>query len=120
MLAVALETLIKLLAFVALAVYAWWQGPGLVSTGQIPMEQLQRGLSPGFLAQTMLAFCAMLCLPRQFQIGMVECEDASDLTRARWMVPLYLAIVSVAVLPIVAAGANLPQVSDGEIGRAHV
>src|SRR3546814_15065658 len=56
MLAIALESLIKLLAFVALAVYAWWQGPGLVSTGQIPMEQLQRGLSPGFLAQTMLAF----------------------------------------------------------------
>ncbi|HTM28956.1 MAG TPA: PAS domain-containing hybrid sensor histidine kinase/response regulator [Rhodanobacter sp.] len=113
MLAIALESLIKLLAFVALAVYAWWQGPGLASTVQIPLEQLGNGLSPGFLAQTMLAFCAMFCLPRQFQIGMVECEDVGDLTRARWMVPLYLAIISVAVLPIVAAGAHMPLVRDG-------
>ena len=113
MLAIALESLIKLLAFVALAGYALWQGPGLVSTVQLPLAQLSHGPSPGFLAQTMLAFCAMFCLPRQFQIGMVECEDAGDLTRARWMVPLYLVIVSMAVLPIVAAGAHMPLVRDG-------
>jgi Na+/proline symporter/signal transduction histidine kinase len=113
MLAIALESLIKLLAFVALAGYALWRGPGVASTVQIPLTQLSHGLSPGFLAQTMLAFCAMFCLPRQFQIGMVECEDTGDLTRARWMVPLYLVIVSVAVLPIVAAGAHMPLVRDG-------
>jgi Na+/proline symporter/signal transduction histidine kinase len=113
MLAIALESLIKLLAFVALAGYALWRGPGLLATVQLPATQLTHGLSPGFLAQTMLAFCAMFCLPRQFQIGMVECEDASDLTRARWMVPLYLVIVSLAVLPIVAAGAHMPLVRDG-------
>jgi len=112
-LAIALESLIKLLAFVVLAGYALWRGPGLVSTVELPMAQLSHGLSPGFLAQTMLAFCAMFCLPRQFQIGMVECEDASDLKRARWMLPLYLAVISVAVLPIVAAGMHLPQVRDG-------
>jgi PAS domain S-box-containing protein len=112
-LAIALESLIKLLAFVVLAGYALWRGPGLASTVELPMVQLSHGLSPGFLAQTMLAFCAMFCLPRQFQIGMVECEDASDLKRARWMLPLYLAVISVAVLPIVAAGMHLPQVRDG-------
>jgi PAS domain S-box-containing protein len=112
-LAIALESLIKLLAFVVLAGYALWRGPGLVSTVELPMAQLSHGLSPGFLAQTMLAFCAMFCLPRQFQIGMVECEDASDLKRARWMLPLYLGVISVAVLPIVAAGMHLPQVRDG-------
>lgn len=112
-LAIALESLIKLLAFVVLAGYALWRGPGLVSTVELPMAQLSHGLSPGFLAQTMLAFCAMFCLPRQFQIGMVECEDASDLKRARWMLPLYLIVISVAVLPIVAAGMHLPQVRDG-------
>ncbi|GGY30967.1 hybrid sensor histidine kinase/response regulator [Rhodanobacter panaciterrae] len=113
MLAIALESLIKLLTFVALAGYALWRGPGLVSTVELPLTQLSHGLSPGFLAQTMLAFCAMFCLPRQFQIGMVECEDASDLKRARWMLPLYLVVISVAVLPIVAAGLHLPQVRDG-------
>ncbi len=113
MLAIALESLIKLLAFMVLAGYALWHGPGLVSTLQRPLTQLGQGLSPGFLAQTMLAFCAMFCLPRQFQIGMVECEDASDLKRARWLVPLYLAIISVAVLPIVAAGIDMPSLREG-------
>ncbi|MGB3749295.1 MAG: PAS domain-containing hybrid sensor histidine kinase/response regulator [Rhodanobacter sp.] len=113
MLAIALESLIKLLAFVALAAYALWQGPGLAETVQRPAAQLGHGLTSGFLAQTMLAFCAMFCLPRQFQIGMVECEDTGDLRRARWLVPLYLVIVSAAVLPIVAAGAHLPQVRGG-------
>ncbi|MEO5830293.1 MAG: NahK/ErcS family hybrid sensor histidine kinase/response regulator [Rhodanobacter sp.] len=113
MLAIALESLIKLFAFVALAGYALWHGPGLAHTVQLPMTQLSHGLSPGFLGQTMLAFCAMFCLPRQFQIGMVECEDPRDLARARWMVPVYLTIISVAVLPIVAAGAHMPLVRDG-------
>ncbi len=112
MLAIAVESLIKLLAFVALAVYALWHGPGLAVTLQRPLTQLDQGLPSGFLAQTVLAFCAMFCLPRQFQIGVVECEDAGDLRRARWMVPLYLVIVSLAVLPIVAAGAHMPAVRD--------
>ena len=113
MLAIALESLIKLLAFVALAGYALWHGPGLASTLRLPLDQLEIDPSPGFVAQTMLAFCAMFCLPRQFQIGMVECEDTGDLTRARWLVPLYLAVISAAVLPIVAAGAHMPQVRGG-------
>jgi Na+/proline symporter/signal transduction histidine kinase len=113
MLAIALESLIKLLAFVALAGYAFWRGPGLAATVQLPVTQLSSGLPAGFLTQTMLAFCAMFCLPRQFQIGVVECEDSGDLKRARWMVPLYMTIISVAVLPIVAAGAHMPLVRDG-------
>ncbi|CAM5437102.1 histidine kinase OS=Rhodanobacter lindaniclasticus OX=75310 GN=B1991_15165 PE=3 SV=1 [Rhodanobacter lindaniclasticus] len=113
MLAIALESLIKLLAFVALAGYALWHGPGLAGSLRLPLDQLELDPSPGFVAQTMLAFCAMFCLPRQFQIGMVECEDTNDLTRARWLVPLYLVVISAAVLPIVAAGAHLPSVRGG-------
>jgi Na+/proline symporter/signal transduction histidine kinase/ActR/RegA family two-component response regulator len=113
MLAIALESVIKLLAFVALAGYALWKGPGLLVTAQLPVTQLANGPSSGFLAQTFLAFCAMFCLPRQFQIGVVECEDPHDLHRARWMFPLYMLLISLAVLPIIAAGMDLPQVRDG-------
>ncbi|WP_430391989.1 PAS domain-containing hybrid sensor histidine kinase/response regulator [Dyella sp. 20L07] len=113
MLAIAVESLIKLLVFIALACYALWRGPGLQETVQLPLQQISQGVSPGFLAQTLLAFCAMFCLPRQFQIGVVECEDPNDLGRARWMFPAYMAIVSLAVLPIVAAGLHLPQVQNG-------
>ena len=79
MLAMALESLVKLLAFVGPGGYALWRGPGLTAPSQLPVRSLTHGLSPGFLAQTLLAFCAMFCLPRQFQIGMVECEDPRDL-----------------------------------------
>ena len=113
MLAIALESLIKLVAFVVLAGYALWHGPGLQVTAALPVKQLADGVSPGFFAKTLLAFCAMFCLPRQFQIGVVECEDPSDLRRARWMLPLYMAIISIAVLPIVAAGLHLPSVREG-------
>ncbi|HEY1589534.1 MAG TPA: NahK/ErcS family hybrid sensor histidine kinase/response regulator, partial [Rhodanobacter sp.] len=113
MLAIALESLIKLLAFVALAAYAWWRGPGLAITAQLPLAQLHHNLPSGFLAQTMLAFAAMFCLPRQFQIGVVECEDTDDLRHARWMLPLYLIVICLAVMPIVAAGMYMPAVRAG-------
>jgi Na+/proline symporter/signal transduction histidine kinase len=112
-LAIALESLIKLLAFVALAGYALWKGPGLAATAQWSVAQVAAGGAPGFLAQTLLAFCAMFCLPRQFQIAVVECEDPHDLTRARWGFPLYMAVVCLAVPPIVAAGMHLPAVRNG-------
>ncbi|MGC1549756.1 MAG: PAS domain-containing hybrid sensor histidine kinase/response regulator [Rhodanobacter sp.] len=113
MLAIALESLIKLLVFVVLAGYALWKGPGLAATLQLPIHYAANGTSPGFFAQTLLAFLAMFCLPRQFQVGVVECEDPHDLSRARWTFPLYMVVISLAVLPIVAAGMHLPLVRDG-------
>jgi PAS domain S-box-containing protein len=113
MLAIALESLIKLVTFVALALFALHHGPGLAATANLPLRHPGGGLSAGFLAQTLLAFFAMFCLPRQFQIGVVECEDPRDLHRARWMFPLYMLAITLAVLPIVASGAQLPAVRDG-------
>jgi Na+/proline symporter/signal transduction histidine kinase/ActR/RegA family two-component response regulator len=116
MLAVAVESLVKLLAFVAIGVYAYLHGPGAVETLRAPISQLEKGsLPPGFFAQTLLAFCAMFCLPRQFQIGVVECENPRDLHRARWFFPIYMVLISVAVLPIVSAGLDLPQVKQGHV-----
>jgi PAS domain S-box-containing protein len=105
MLAVALESLVKLLAFVAIGVFAFWHLPEDWST--VAAEPLLRdaGLPPGFLAQTLLALTAMFCLPRQFQVGVVECEDPRDLRRARLWFPLYLVVISVLVVPIALAGA---------------
>ncbi|TCV92881.1 Na+/proline symporter [Luteibacter rhizovicinus] len=114
MLAVALESLIKLLAFVAIGVYAFIKGPGLEATLREPVMQLEHGgFPPGFVAQTLLAFCAMFCLPRQFQIGVVECEDPRDLRKARWLFPIYMILVMLAVLPIVGAGMNIASVRNG-------
>jgi Na+/proline symporter/signal transduction histidine kinase len=116
MLAVAVESLVKLLAFVAIGLYAYLHGPGIAQTLHAPVLQIEKGsMPPGFVAQTLLAFCAMFCLPRQFQIGVVECEDPRDLRKARWLFPLYMVLISAAVLPIVSAGLGLPQVTNGHV-----
>ncbi|MBU6247939.1 MAG: PAS-domain containing protein [Xanthomonadaceae bacterium] len=113
MLAIALESVVKLAAFIALSVYAFIHGPDVADVATWPQLHLAQSHPPGFLAQTVLAFLAMFCLPRQFQIGVVECEDPQDLRHARWIVPLYLALISIAVLPIVMTGSHLPAIKHG-------
>ncbi len=114
MLAIALESLVKLLAFAAVGLYALWLLLAPSAAGVLPAVSdslpLQRMEWPAaFLAQTLLAFCAMVCLPRQFQVGVVECEDASDIRRARWWFPIYLLIFSALVPPIALAAWPLLQ-----------
>lgn len=111
MLAVALESLVKLLAFLAIGLFAMLHLPG---NGGIAERVLQaatvvgaQGIPPSFVAQTAIAFTAIICLPRQFHVGVVECQDASDLRPARWLFGAYLMLVSVFVLPITLAGTHL-------------
>ena len=115
-LAIALESLVKLFAFVAVGVLALWMLPG---DGSLP-ARLREGsaafasaqLPPGFLAQTLLAFTAIICLPRQFHVAVVECQDAGDVRPARWLFVVYLALICVLVVPIALAGQALPDVGD--------
>jgi len=104
MLAIAAESLVKLLAFIAVGAYAFHLGDGFAEIAAPIRAAASEGLPTGFIAQTGLALAAILCLPRQFQVAVVECENPGDLRRARWMFPLYLMIISAMVLPIVSAG----------------
>ena len=106
MLAIAAESLVKLLAFIAVGIYALMHSDGLSAFTEPLRELPPLELPTGFVAQTVLAFAAIFCLPRQFQVGVVECENPADLDRARWMFPLYLLIICALVLPIVHAGAK--------------
>ena len=108
MLAIALESLVKLLAFVAVGVFALWHLPG---EGGIAARLVQAapvviapGLPTGFVAQTLLAFTAIVCLPRQFQVAVIECQDPNDLRPARWLFGGYLVLITVLVVPITLAG----------------
>jgi signal transduction histidine kinase len=58
----------------------------------------------GFVAQTILAAAAIICLPRQFHVAVVESAAVSDLRVARWVFPAYLALISLFVLPIAVVG----------------
>ncbi len=107
-LAVALESVVKLVAFVAIGMFAMAHLPGTGHLGQRVVQAADvvfaPGLPTGFVAQTLLAFTAILCLPRQFHMAVVECQNPADARTARWMFGGYLALISVLVVPITLAG----------------
>ncbi len=111
-LAVAFESLVKLVAFAAVglwALFAVLDGPaGMVERIGAQAEYrelfLPAALPEGFWVQTLLAAAAILCLPRQFQVSFVENEEEGDLRTARWLFPLYLIAFTLLVIPIALAG----------------
>ncbi len=114
-LAIAFESLVKLVAFVAVGlfvVFGLFNGIGDL-TQHIEDSGLRQQLTDfnplrvNFLTETLLAFLAMLCLPRQFHVGIVENTNPRDLHTARWLFPLYLVIFCIFMLPIAAAGSYL-------------
>ncbi|TKR29314.1 hybrid sensor histidine kinase/response regulator [Luteimonas gilva] len=108
MLAIALESLVKLLALVLVGVFAI----GWLKRNDLHVIEATRALvtnAPpvGFVGQTLLAFAAIFCLPRQFHVAIVECGDVRDIRRARWLFGAYLVLISLMVLPIASAGLEL-------------
>ena len=111
-LAIAFESLVKLAAFLAVGVYAVYglrNGMSDAYEHALALPQISSAVSDaswrmGFVSQTLLAAAAIICLPRQFHVTVVENTVLSDLRAARWIFPAYLAIISVFVLPIAATG----------------
>jgi PAS domain S-box-containing protein len=121
MLAIAFESLLKLTAFVAVGLYAWLELKGRPFELPARLNSAATMFNTDTLVSTLLAAAAIFCLPRQFQISVIECADSGDLKRARWVLPLYLGMFSVFVIPIVAlavSGAHaVPAGSDTLILR---
>lgn len=120
--AVAFESLVKLLAFLVLGAYVTWGMFGglgeLLAHADVQLE-LQRQLAQqnfgqSFWAQTLLAMLAVLCLPRQFHVAVVENTHRDDAAKARWLFPLYLLVFAFFILPLAAAGLTLFADSDIE------
>ena len=107
MLAIAAESVVKLIAFLAIGLYALHVGGFRAAFSPPVREFAEHGLPQGFVAQCLLAFVAMFCLPRQFQVGVIECENPADVKHARRLFPLYLVLICIFVLPIVAAGSPI-------------
>ncbi len=114
-LAIAFESTVKLVAFVSVGLFACYGvfgGIGDAYGHALQLPQLARlpdggSWTAGFVTQTLLAAIAILCLPRQFHVAVVESTSAADLRRARWVFPAYLLLISALVLPIAAAGLQL-------------
>ena len=64
----------------------------------------------------MLSAAAFLCLPRMFQVMVVENEDEGHLRTASWAFPAYLMLMSLFVLPIAAVGLDvLPEGANPDL-----
>ena len=57
-----------------------------------------------WITLTLLAMGAIVVLPRQFQVLVVENVDERHLRKAMWLFPLYLLLINLFVLPIAFAG----------------
>ncbi|MGR3980702.1 PAS domain-containing hybrid sensor histidine kinase/response regulator [Pseudoalteromonas sp. 1181_04] len=118
MLAVAFESMIKLLALVAvaaLAVYTLYNLP-TANEGQIKESLWQHWnnfnfLSFNFIGQSLMAAAAIICLPRQFHVTVVDNQDKRHLFTARWAFPLYLLLTAAMILPIATAAIH-PQIGN--------
>lgn len=115
-LAVAFESVVKLLAILAVGYYAVFLLLGGASDaliGQQEMRSAGASLMQGesnwlsFLTRTFLAMGAIVLLPRQFQVAIVESENHQQFRTAIWLMPIYLLLTSVIVLPIALAGSVL-------------
>ncbi|MFZ5446292.1 MAG: ATP-binding protein [Myxococcota bacterium] len=117
--AVAFESLVKLLAFLAAGVFvvaiafpdtASWFGKLDELGAKLPT------LGPGttndvfsFITVTVLSAGAFAFLPRQFHQGVIENSDPAHVKTAMWATPLYLFLINLFVVPIAIAGKLVAQ-----------
>ena len=106
--AIAVEAVVKLAALIAVGVFVVWGiagGPADMFARIEASEIAEWHLDPGrWVALTFLSGAALLCLPRMFQVLVVENVDDRQLATASWAFPLYLFLISLFVVPIAVAG----------------
>src|SRR5712675_2401672 len=111
MLAVATESIVKLVAFLAAGAFVtfWMFSPVELIERVMKTPEAVRAINytpsiGNFLTMTLLSFCAIMLLPRQFHVSVVENSTDAEVGRARWLFPLYLVSINLFVIPIALAG----------------
>jgi len=111
MLAVATESIVKLVAFLAAGAFVtfWMFDPHELIQRAMKTPEAVRAIEyepsiGNFLCMVALSFCAIMLLPRQFHVSAVENSSDSEVSRARWLFPLYLVAINLFVIPIAIAG----------------
>ena len=111
MFAVATESIVKLVAFLVAGAFVTFYmfGPTeLIERAMKTPEAVRAIRTPlsvgNFLAMTLLSFLAIMLLPRQFHVSVVENSTEAEVRRARWLFPMYLVAINIFVIPIALAG----------------
>ena len=125
MLAVAVESIVKLVAFVAVGIFVtfvMFDGPADLLAKALNRPDTAAVLTGDtsfgtMAAMTLLSFFAIVLLPRQFYVTVVENKNESEIRRAAWLFPLYLVIINLFVLPVAIAGmlTFAPGTVDGDM-----
>ncbi len=112
--AVAFESVVKLVAFTAAGCYVVFGlfdgfgdlfGRAAADADLAPLLGYEQVGSYGsWMWLVVLSMLAILLLPRQWQVGVVENVDERHLRTATWLFPLYLLLANVFVLPVALAG----------------
>ncbi|WP_439273617.1 PAS domain-containing hybrid sensor histidine kinase/response regulator [Pseudochrobactrum sp. HB0163] len=111
-LAIALESVIKIAAFliVGIATTFFLFGspfalPQALAGHNIHLTALISQTSPStWVIHTVLSAAAVLMLPRQFHVTVVENRSEKELRTARWLFPVYLILINLFVLPVALQG----------------
>jgi Na+/proline symporter/CheY-like chemotaxis protein len=111
-LAVAIESVVKLSAFlvagVAVTFFLFGTPAELmarIADSQAAQSAIQHPTSIStWLTYIGLSAAAIIMLPRQFHVMIVENRDVSELKTANWLFPLYLIAINLFVLPIALTG----------------
>lgn len=111
-LAVAVESIVKLIAFLAVGLFvtfALFDGPGDMLRSFSATEQVGDAMGYGtslgtWLVVTIISGFAIIMLPRQFYVMIVENRSEGELRTATWVFPAYLVAINLFVLPIAFAG----------------
>jgi len=112
--AIAFESVVKLVAFLVVGLFVTFGlfggfGDMVTRAAAANLDHLftlgQEGGGYGsWLWLTVLSMLAIVLLPRQWQMAVVENVDERHLARAMWLFPLYLLAINVFVLPIALGG----------------
>ncbi len=122
--AIAFESVVKLFAVIAVGVsVALGLGDGLGAFRDADwhaavqrLYSFQEGYEQRWIAITFLSAAAIICLPRQFQVAIVENRDERQLATAAWLFPLYLFLICLFVVPIALAGlTTLPETANPDL-----
>ncbi|HUJ87039.1 MAG TPA: sensor histidine kinase [Burkholderiales bacterium] len=109
--AIALEAVVKLVALLAVGVLVVFGiCDGIADSFSRAAPALLHGpdaFGVRWVAITFLSGVAVVCLPRQFQVTVVENADERHLRTASWLFPLYLFLITLFVLPIAISGLSL-------------
>ncbi len=118
--AIAVEAVVKLFALLAVGVFVVWgiaDGPADILQRIEASEKTTWEINGGRWAGLIfLSAAAFVCLPRMFQVLVVENDSEDHLRTASWAFPAYLMIMSLFVIPIAVVGLDImPEGSNPDL-----